>query len=119
MTTEDLEALANAGMDVPSAKERFMNNDALLEKFVKKFPEDASYKKLLEGVANRDLDTCFMSAHTLKGVAANFSFVKLGKLVSDQTEEFRAGRLDAGIEMMPQITEEYDKIVKVIKELFL
>ena len=40
------ERLAAAGIDVDGALERFMGNDALLERFLKKFLADGNYAAL-------------------------------------------------------------------------
>ena len=44
------EKLMGAGIDVPVALERFMGNEALLERFLKKFLKDASYEKLVAAI---------------------------------------------------------------------
>ena len=49
----------------------------LVEKFVRKFPEDQSYAELTAAMAAGNHDVAFRAAHTLKGVAANLSFTKL------------------------------------------
>lgn len=118
MTDEMKQILTAAGMNVEDAMQRFMNNDAMMEKFLKKFRNDPSFKELTEAVANRNLDLAFRAAHTLKGVAANFSFEPLRKAASDQTEEFRAGKLDEGIALMGNVEAEYKKICDALATLF-
>ena len=118
MTDDNKALLREAGMDVSAALERFMNNDAMLEKFLKKFRNDPSYNELLEAVDARDNDRAFKAAHTLKGVAANFSFETLRAAVSDQTECFRAGNLDDGIALMPRVADEYSKVADALTKIF-
>lgn len=118
MTDEMRKILTDAGMDVDAALERFMNNENLMEKFLKKFRNEPTFKDLKKAIENRDLDACFRAAHTLKGVTANFSFEKLRSVVSDQTEEFRAGKLDEGIEMMPAVVEEYERVCSALTDLY-
>lgn len=118
MTDEMKQILTNVGMNVDDAMSRFMNNDTLMDKFLKKFRSDPSFTQLKEAVEARDLDLAFRAAHTLKGVAANFSFTTLQKAASDQTEEFRAGKLDDGIALMDRVQAEYDRIVEALQKIY-
>lgn len=112
------QALIEAGMDFDTAKARFMDDDAILEKFLIKFLADPSFTELKGAVEARDLDLAFRGAHTLKGVAANFSFDRLSETASKQTELFRAGDLDGGIAVMPEVEAAYLAVASVIKEAF-
>ena len=68
--TESLKTqLIKAGVDVNSVLERFMGNEALLERFLKKFPQDENYQKLCSAMEARDLDAAITASHTLKGVS--------------------------------------------------
>ncbi len=40
--------LTEAGVDLDKTMERFMNNEALYLKFLKRFPEDPNYAQLKE-----------------------------------------------------------------------
>ena len=118
MTLDEKNTLIEAGMDVDSALGRFMGNEALLEKFIKKFLSDKCYNDLLEAVNNKDNDSAFRASHTLKGVAANFSFDRLKNAASDQCECFRANKTDEGIDLMNQVSSEYEKIKAAIIKLY-
>ena len=61
----------------------------LVEKFVRKFPEDPSYAQLKQALADDCLADAFRAAHTLKGVAANLSFEPLRRSASALTELLR------------------------------
>lgn len=117
MTDEIRARLTEAGMNVDDALKRFMNNEAMLEKFLKKFTADTTYQALVDAISAGDVEEAFKAAHTLKGVAANFSFETLGQKVSDACEEFRAGNLERGSALMGEITTLYDRIVNVINEI--
>ena len=95
-----------------------MNNDSLLERFLKKFQNDKSYNELKEAIAAADKDRAFAASHTLKGVSANLSFDTLCEKVSKHTEEFRSGSFEAGAAMMEDVTEEYERIAAALKEIF-
>jgi hypothetical protein len=118
MTDEIRDKLKDAGVDVESVMERFMNNEALLERFMRKFKNDPNYQELLDAVARKDNEGAFTAAHTLKGVSGNLSLIELQKTVSDQCECFRAGDFSSGVAMMPQVTEEYQRIVTAINTIY-
>lgn len=118
MTDAEKMQLTQAGMNLETALERFMNNDALLERFLKKFQNDKSYNELKEAIAAADRDRAFAASHTLKGVSANLSFDTLCEKVSKQTEEFRSGSWESGVAMMDDITGEYERIAATLKEIF-
>ena len=53
MTEETKQYLAQAGIRADQALERFMGNETLFERFLKKFPQDPNYSILLEGMEER------------------------------------------------------------------
>lgn len=118
MTIDDKMLLIDAGMDYDDALERFMGSEAMMEKLLVKFRQDPSYAQLLEGIEKRDVDTAFRGAHTLKGVAANFSFLLLANAASKITELLRAGNMDDAVVMMPKVTSAYEKVDKAILSIF-
>lgn len=103
-----------AGIDVGSGLERFMGNEALYEKFLKRFGDDASYAELTAAISAGDCEKAFTAAHTLKGVCGNLSMTKLAQLVSSQVEFLRSGELAAASEMMPDITAAYNEVICAI-----
>lgn len=72
MDNQLLNELKTAGANVDEALERFMGNEKLYEKFLKKFAEDPSYVSLLDAIEKEDNHAAFIAAHTLKGVCGNF-----------------------------------------------
>lgn len=118
MTEETKVGLENAGVDVKSVMERFMNNDALLERFMRKFKDDPNYRELLDAVEKKDTDRAFAASHTLKGVSGNLSLIDLQHKVSEQCEFFRAGNFEAGAAMMDCVTEEYERVVSGLDKVY-
>ena len=117
MDAERKAKLIEAGIDVDGALERFMGNDVLLEKLLKKFVEDTNYDSLLTCTAGAcNGEDAFKAAHTLKGVCGNLSMTTLYELFSKQTELFRSGKLGEAFAMMPEISEAYNKAAAAIKE---
>lgn len=110
--------LSEAGMDVDDALGRFMNSEPMLIKFLKKFMEDTSYGELIKAVGQGDNEKAFRASHTLKGVAANFSFVELKAKASDACEAFRMGDFLSGVAMVPAVSDSYEKIMNVLTSLY-
>lgn len=120
MTDERKAILEAGGFNVDEAMKRFMNNEKLWTKFLKKFIADDSYENLVEAMAEKDGEKAFAAAHTLKGITGNLAMSRLHVLVSEQTEHLRkeAGGMEAAAAMMPQITELYDESIRIINEVY-
>ena len=114
MTEERKKVLCEAGISVEEALERFMGNEMLLERFLKKFAEDTNYEKLLQAMEEQDQTKAFESAHTLKGVCGNLSMKELYRLLEQQVDLLRNGDLTGAQELMPALTQAYEKIRLVI-----
>ena len=63
--------LEAAGIDVDDALGRFLQNEALMMKFLGRFPADTSFSRLQEAMERGDAAQAFEAAHTLKGVAGS------------------------------------------------
>ena len=50
---------------------RRLPSEALVRKFVLKYPGDPSFNQLKDALAAQDWETAFRASHTLKGVAQN------------------------------------------------
>lgn len=111
---KDLQA---AGIDVDEALERFMNNEALLMKFLLRFPEDQNFCRLRQAMDQSDVAGAFEAAHTLKGVAGNLSLRELFIRISVLVEDLRAGNLEAAAEKMPCTEQAYDRILRTLEQM--
>lgn len=116
--TESLKTqLIKAGVDVNSVLERFMGNEALLERFLKKFPQDENYQKLCSSMEARDLDAAITASHTLKGICGNLSITSLFDLLNNQVAALRSNDWQSAEEMMPQISKAYNAVTDTISQL--
>lgn len=111
------ERLEEAGIDVESALERFMGNEALLERFLKKFPDDPSYAKLTAAIEAGKQEEALIASHTLKGISGNLAMTGLFDLLTAQVAAFRADDWDEAVKLMPEISKSYETITAVIGEL--
>lgn len=111
----DLLILKQVGINTDSALERFMNNESLYMRMMKKFLDDKTFISLVEAVSQNDGKTALESSHTLKGICGNLSIDSLFSLFSEQVVLMRADKWDEAYSMMPEITEKYTRITEAIK----
>ncbi len=109
--------LAAAGVDVDEALERFMGSEAMLERFLKKFPADRGFAALTAALEEGDREGAVSAAHTLKGLCGNLSIKPLFAGFERQVALMRAGDWDAAAAMMPQLIEDYNRAVEAILAL--
>lgn len=107
MTSQQYEALREAGVDVATALERFMGNETLLLRFLGKFPADPNHEKLVEAFAARDAEAALAASHALKGVCGNLSLTALFRLFEEQVALLRAGDFDGAAGLLSHIEPLY------------
>ena len=114
MTVQEL--YENLGGNYNEALGRMMK-DTLVGKFAGMFVNDPSYNQLVAAMDGADAHNAFESAHTLKGVSANLAFSVLFEKASAVTEALRgADTIDGAVDLMPALTEEYNKTITAINE---
>lgn len=99
-----------------------INNESLILKFVKKFPNDTSFALIEKSLVNKDYKSAFMNVHTLKGVSLNLSFKSLSDSCVKLTEYLRNSDekvidQDVAFAMFEDIKTKYHKIIKEISNL--
>lgn len=109
--------LQDGGIDVDEAMARFVQNEALMMKFLLRFPQDRNFGLLKQAMENRDAAAGFTAAHTLKGVAGNLSMKELFALSSAVSEDLRGGDLDGALEKMPALEKQYQQILQTLETL--
>jgi len=81
-------------IDVAEGIKRVMNNTKLYVKLLTKFKDDKNLAELEEALAAGDLQKAQVSAHTLKGLAANLSLAELYKQSLEIEAQIKAGSVD-------------------------
>lgn len=105
------------GGDYEGACKRLIN-EKLLQRFLQKFPEDPSMQLLRDAVRKDDIENSFRSVHTLKGVSGNLGLTVLYNAAVNLTEQLRPREETADEELFQALTEEYDRTISVLGELF-
>ena len=90
-------------------------SEALIKKFVLKYPGDPSFNQLKDALAAQDWELAFRASHTLKGVAANLAFTELMERVSELTEQLRPCTQPADEAMYQSVVESYERTVGAIE----
>ena len=88
--------LEAGGIMVDEALERFMGNEAMLERYLQKFLSEKSYAMLRDSLASNDWEAAGRAAHTLKSICGT-------------------GEWKEAVGMMPEISNSYENICGVIR----
>lgn len=115
MEEERKAKLRMAGVNLPSGVKRFLNNEALYEEFLLKFPSDVNIQILRQAFAAEEKTAAFHAAHTLLGVAANLSMEELYAALRPATEALRAGKINVAKSYMPSVEKAYISILDALK----
>ena len=108
--------LEENGFDVEGTMKRFLNNDALYMKCLKKFLADESMEKLKMAYEEGNCEEAFKAAHTMKGFVSNLGINRLYQAINPMVEKLRVGNMDIEAEL--KITEElYHSTYKLIETL--
>lgn len=81
--------LEQYGVNYEETMNRFVRNEDLYIKILTKLEKDENAEKLNAAIAEGDLETAFMAAHTLKGLAANLGLEPLLKAVNEIVDPLR------------------------------
>ena len=93
-----------------------LGSEQMVQRFAIKFLNDKSYETLEAALKEKDVDSAFRAAHTLKGVCVNLGFDKLYEVSSALTEKLRAKELDGTDVMFEKVKEQYDITVNAIRK---
>ena len=92
-------------------------SEALVHRFVLKYPADPSFAQLREAVAAADWESAFRAAPTLKGVAQNLGFDALYRAASALTEHLRGGQPLTEPQLLDATTAEHERVMSAIEAL--
>ena len=94
-----------------------LTSEALVHRFVLKYPADPSFTQLREAVAAEDWESAFRAAHTLKGVAQNLGFDALYRASSALTEHLRGGQPLTEPQLLDATAAEHERVMSAIEAL--
>ncbi len=92
--------LEAGGIMVDEALERFMGNEAMLERYLQKFLSEKSYAMLRDSLASNDWEAAGRAAHTLKSICGTIGCEAMQELVILQERHIRAGEWKEAVGMI-------------------
>ena len=107
------ECYEELGSDFDKVLSRLVS-EALVKKFALKFLDDPSFGQLETALADKDAETAFRAAHTLKGICLNLGFDNLYKASFDITEKLRGRDTEGCEELLARVEEQYNNTVDAI-----
>lgn len=116
MENAEKELLERHGFDVDGTMKRFLNNEQLYKKCLKKFLDDESMEKLKAACGAGDAQEAFKAAHTMKGFISNLGMEKLHQLLIPMVEKLRAGET-LGQEELIRLEEVYREMYELIENM--
>lgn len=94
-----------------------LRSEALIRKFVLKFPADPSYEALHRALDAGDGEEAFRAAHTLKGISQNLGFERLYEASSSLSEALRGGGPMPGEPLVRDVDDAYSGTIAAIRSL--
>jgi HPt (histidine-containing phosphotransfer) domain-containing protein len=94
---------------------RVMNNVKLYIKLLGKFKADANFTDLAAHLSAGDLEKARVSAHTLKGLAANLSLTELFDRIRDLEDQIKGGAVREGA--LDTLKNVYEETVRKLDEV--
>ncbi len=109
--------LVSAGIDVDEALDRFMGSEALMVKYLARFPQDPNFSLMEQAIRAGDAAQAFTAAHTLKGVTGNLSIHALYQPLSQAVEDLRRGDLAGAAGRMEELEALYRQVSDALEGL--
>ena len=102
------ECYEELGSDFDKVLSRLVS-EALVKKFALKFLDDPSFGQLETALADKDAETAFRAAHTLKGICLNLGFDNLFAPSQELTE--------GTDELFAAVEKEYDRTCEALRKI--
>ncbi len=117
MDAQGIKILSAGGIDYETGIDRFGGNEEMFERFIRRFLDDMHFEELLRDLNSEDAETCFRTAHTLKGVVGNLSFAEYHDAITPVAELLRDGKIEEARAGMPAVLVAHTKVVAAIQEI--
>ena len=96
---------------------RRLPSEAMIRKFVGKYPADPSYAQLEAAIEVKDWESAFRAAHTLKGVAQNLGFDSLYRVSAELTEALRGNKALKDYSLWEAVVPVQKNVLEAIRAL--
>lgn len=106
--------LTKAGINPNQGIARFNGNSEVYETMINKFPLDDHFPKMLQAIAQKDVNNAFQYAHAVKGMVGNLSMIDLYESIIPLVDELRTGRIENIEDYLPKVKENYQRVIDAI-----
>lgn len=111
------EAITKIGVNTEETLRRFSGNSDLMEKFIRKFPQDKTLEGLEAAIAAKEYPSIEETAHTLKGVSGNLGFTELYELSAALVTAVRAKDFAKADELCPKVTQTCHAVRDILSQI--
>lgn len=114
-----IERLRQAGVDTDGAINRFMGNDALFLKFMRKLPDTLKLSEMKQALEDGNGEDFYSYVHDLKGVAGNLGLSDIYDAAQAALVEYRSTELRNKkklLGLMMEIDEYCQKVFIILAE---
>lgn len=112
-----LDRLAAHGVDTQATLERFMGNEDLYKKILKKFSADTSFADAVKARDEGRDEDVQMHIHTLKGVSANLGLAPIFHITEEMMALFRSDDKQQAYGLFDELENKYGDFLDLIEEL--
>lgn len=116
MDSNEKEMLVQNGFDVDGAMHRFLNNEALYKKCMRKYLDDTSFDALKEAYEEENVNDAFKAAHTMKGFVSNLGIDCLYHILIPMVDKLRVQDINIGDELK-ELEELYKRTYEIIEKM--
>lgn len=92
-------------------------SEALIKKFVLKYPGDPSFEQLRAALDAQDWELAFRASHTLKGVAQNLGMDRLYKAAAALCDAVRGPKPLEDASLWPPVLAAHEEVLAAVREL--
>lgn len=117
MDKESRSKLVELEIDVDKSLDRFMGNEELYFKFLKRYAQDETIEKIRKAMIEKDYGEAEMEAHTMKGVAFNLGLDALGRQFDEIVQNLRRGETAQAEKSLTETETAYNRFVGIVKGL--
>ena len=114
MTLQEFYAVVGGNYDETVSR---MMGEAMLRRFLMKFPNDPSFAALKQAVESGAREEAFRAAHTIKGLCLNFGFGKLLASSEALTEALRSEIPPNLAELFAKVSEDYELTMDALTKI--
>lgn len=109
----DKQKLLEAGIDFEGAIARFAGNEALYEKYLKRFETDTHCADAMKALEEKNYDEVLAQTHAMKGMVGTLGMNHLFEACQKVVDAVRANQLDQVAAFMDDVVEENKVIMKI------